>query len=287
MGGERGKRMLRRILVAGLIALGFPAPSRAELKVVDIRPTYGRLGSTRSSTRVLPGEDFHVAFVVSGISRGTDGRSEVSTSAELLDEAGEIVAQVPGSPGRVFLALGGNSLPRHVHFSLPLDFAPGKYKVRGVCTDVRTGDEVTVEQPFEVAPLEFGIVRLRLAGDAEGKTAVGGNLTVSQEVHVVGRGVGFARKGERIHVVGNLTIRDAGGKPVVPNPISFEIDQEVDDDLDQLDFRWTLPVNRAGKFSLLIEVRDEIAGKDASYEMPLVVSVPPSLEKPRVNTGKR
>jgi hypothetical protein len=273
--------------LAALLVLAPAADARAELKLVDVRPTYGRLGSTRSSIRVLPGEDMHVMYVVSGISRGTDGRSEVSTSAELLDEAGETVAQVPGSPNRIFLALGGDTLPRHMHFSLPLDFAPGKYRIRGTLVDVRTGDEIVAEQPFEVIPMEFGIVRLRLAGDPEGKTAVGGNLTVSQELHVVGRGVGFARNGERIHVIGNLTIRDAAGKSLVPVPISFEIDQEVDDDLDQLDFRWTIPVNRPGKFTLLIEVRDEVAEKRATYEMPLVVSAPPHLEKPRGNGDRK
>lgn len=284
---ERGGRALRLCGLALLLVLGGPVSARAELKLVDVRPTYGRLGSARPSARILPGEDLHVTYVVSGISRGADGRSEVSTTAELLDEAGETVAQVPGPPGRIFLALGGSTLPRHMHFSLPIDFAPGKYRMRGVLVDVRTGEEIVAEQPFEVIPMEFGIVRLHLSGDPEGKTAVGGNLTVSQEAHVVGRGVGFARNGDRIHVIGNLTIRDAAGKAVAPVPISFEIDQEIDDDLDQLDFRWTIPLNRPGKFSLLIEVRDEIASKNATYEMPLVVSSPPAIEKPRTNGDRR
>ncbi|MSR59900.1 MAG: hypothetical protein EXS05_20050 [Planctomycetaceae bacterium] len=264
-----------------------PAASRtnakpAELKLVEVRATYGRLGSTRSSTRVLPGEDLNVVYVVSGISRGSDGRSEVSRSAELFDEAGESISQVPTDSTRIYLALGGDILANHMHFGLPLDFPPGKYKVRGVLTDVRTGTDVTAEQQFEVLPLDFGVVRLRLAGDPEGRSTVGGNLTVNQEVYVVGRQIGFSRKGDRIHTIGNLTIADAAGKLTTPVPIKFEIDQVVDDDaLDQIDFRWSLPVNRPGRFTVQIEVRDEIADKRIVYEMPLVVAPPPALEKGR------
>ncbi|MGQ0635403.1 MAG: hypothetical protein ACT4QC_12385 [Planctomycetaceae bacterium] len=253
----------------------------AELKVVEVRPTYGRLGATRPSTKVLPGEDLNVTYIVSGVSRGADGRAEVSRSAELFDEDGEVQARVPAKSSRLLFALGGESFASHMHFSLPFDFSPGKYIVRGTLTDARSGDRVVAEQEFEVLPLDFGIVRLRLAADAAGIDPIGGNLTLNQDVFVVGRAIGFARKGRRIHVVGNMTISDAAGRPTMPAPIAFEVDQEVDDELAQLDVNWSLVVNRPGKFTVTIEVRDEIAGKRAVYELPLAAAPPPQLERGR------
>lgn len=254
---------------------------RGELKLLEVRGTYGRLGSARPTTTVLPGEHLHATYLVSGISKGTDGKAEITRTSELLDAEGEVIAQVPARSSRIYLALGGDSFASHMHFGLPLDFPPGKYLVRGTLVDVRSGERVVAEQAFEVVPLDFGLVRLRLAADAEGAIPIGGNLTVNQDVYLVARAIGFARKGNRINVVGNMTIYDMYGKPTMPAPISFEVDQEVDDDLAQLDVNWSLVGNRVGKFIVHIDVRDEVAGKRAVYEMPLIVAPAPGIEKPR------
>lgn len=279
-------------LVAGRLALVaavllWTSSLRAELKLVEVRPTYGKLGSTRQSTKVLPGDDLHVEFVVSGVAKGPDGRADISLSAELLDSDGEAVARVPAASAKNFLALGGNTFTSHMHFSLPLKFPEGKYKVKGVLTDVLGGGEIVAEQEFEVLPMDFGVVRLRLASDAKGTSSLGGNLTVNQDVYVVARGVGFERKGKRIHVVGNMIVKDSAGKPTTPAPISVGIDQEVDEDLEQLDFNWSMVVNRPGKFTVQIEMRDEISGKKSIHELPLVVSQPPTIEPTRRTAGEK
>ncbi|MFN0055286.1 MAG: hypothetical protein ACKV0T_24335 [Planctomycetales bacterium] len=271
----------RCALLVLLAALAHPPSAVAQLKLEEVRPTYGRLGSTRPGTRVLPGEDLSVAYVVSGITRGSDGRVEVSRRAELIDEAGQTVAQVPVKTDRIHLALGGDTLTSHMHFGLPIDFAPGKYRVRGLLRDVRGEADIAAEQEFEVLPLDFGIVRLRLAADEEGTTPVGGNLTVNQDVYVVGRAIGFAHKGGRIHVVGQMTIRDPQGRPTLPAPIAFEVHQEVDEDVDQFNLRWSMMANRPGNFTIHIEVADEFSDKRAAYEMPLMVRPPPPREKSR------
>lgn len=285
-GSEPSPDWFFRVLLLAVVGYAaFPSRARAELKLVEVRPTYGRLGSTRPNTKVLPGEDLFVEFVVSGFDKGNDGRPEVSLSAELVDAQETVVARVPTARARVQLALGGDAFAGHVHFGLPLDFSPGKFMVRGNLTDIRSGEKAVVEQMFEVTPLDFGLVRLRLAGDAGGVTPIGGNLTVGQEVFVLARGVGFARKAKAIHVVGTLTIRgqpgkDESGKPNAPVPITVAFEKEVDDDQNHLDYRWTINVNRPGKFIAQIEVRDEISGKHAAYELPLAVSPAPALDQP-------
>lgn len=276
------------VLALAIAASSAVRDARAELKLVEVRPTYGRLGSTRPTTKVLPGEDLSATFVVAGLGQGADGKAEITLASELVDEEGKIVAQVPAKAGRIQLALGGDSFVNYMHFSLPLDFVAGKYLMRGTLTDTRTGERVAAEQEFEVLPMDFGLVRLRLASDAEGTEPAGGNLTVNQDVFVVGRAIGFTRKGKRIHVVGHMQIRDASGRSTMPAPLAFVVDQEVDNDLAMLDVNWHLVVNRPGKFTVQIEVRDEITGKRSAYELPLVVAAPPAVERTRpAESGSR
>lgn len=285
-GSEQSPDWFFRVLLLAVMGCAtFPTRARAELKLVEARPTYGRLGSTRPNTKVLPGEDLFVEFVVSGFDKGNDGRPEVSLSAELIDAQDAVVARVPTAKARVQLALGGDAFAGHVHFGLPLDFSPGKYTVRGILTDNRSGEKEVVEQMFEVTPLDFGLVRVRLAGDVTGAVPSGGNMTVGQEVFVLARGVGFARKVKKIHVVGTMTIREQSGKdqsakPAAPAPITVAFEKEVDDNQDHLDFRWTINVNRPGRFIAQLEVRDEISGKHVAYELPLAVSPAPALDQP-------
>src|SRR5262249_27099807 len=147
--------------------------------------------------------------------------------------------------------------------------------------DLLADQEVMAEQPVEVTPRSFGAVRLRLASDAQGTTPLGSNVTANQQVFIVGRAVGVARKDRRIHVVGNLSIRDSGGNSTMASTISFKVDQETED-LDEedthVDFNWSFMANRPGEFTIQIELRDEIAKTTAVYELPLVVHPSPSAK---------
>jgi hypothetical protein len=268
---------MKPLLTLGIL-LTLPAFLWADVKVESVRLTYGPLGPTRPSIKVLPGETLNVEFVVSGVSTDKDGRTQVTLAAELVDEAGQILAAVPPTPVHSTLALGGATLANQITFSLPDDFPAGKSRVRGILSDPQAKKIVHCEQPVEVMPQELGMVGLRLANDAEGKSPAGGNLTVNQSLFIVGKAIGFTRKENRIHVVGAMRIFDSAGKEMTPHPIAVAIEQEVSEDIRAADFNWSLIANRPGQFKVRLELTDQIANRTVTYELPLVVHTPPELK---------
>jgi hypothetical protein len=269
---------MKRLLTL-VTLLSLPAFLRADVRLEETRLTFGPLGPTRPSTKVLPGETLHVEFVVSGITKDEDGRVNASLAAALVDEKGKKLGVLPATSAKSFLALGGTTVTNQVSFDLPGGFPAGKYRVRAVLRDLLTGKEVLAEQPVEVVPRAFGAVCLRFANDAEGATPAGGNLTVNQQFFIVGRAVGFARKDNRIYVVGKVQIRDSEGRKTMPQPTSFTVDQPAPEDLTHVAFNFSLIANRPGRFTVQVELRDEIAKTTAVYELPLVVHRPPSAEQ--------
>jgi hypothetical protein len=264
-----------------------PAVAQAQLKLDEVRPTYGRLGTTRTSTRVLPGEDLVVEFAISGVATDADGMANVELSATLSDPEGKVISEARPASSREFLALGGGRFTGFVLFSLPLDCDPGRYLVRGRVTDQMQRKSIQLEQAFEAQPPAFGVVRLRLTNDASGNSPAGGNLTVNQRVYVQSTAVGFARAGKTIHVAARLTILDADGKKTTPDSIAAAaINQEVDDELIELAFKLPIVMNRAGRYSVQLEVRDEISKKAVVHDLPLVVHAAPSLRVERRDASR-
>lgn len=273
------------LLAAGLwLSPGFV---HAQLKLEEVRPTYGRLGTTRTSTRVLPGDELVVEYVVSGVVPDAEGMVNVEVVATLENANHKVISEVPAASKRSVLALGGARFPGLVYFSLPPDCEPGRYVVRGKISDLNQRKSVLLEQDFEVLPPAFGVIRLRLASDSKGALPTGGNLTVNQPVFFHATVVGFSRQGKAIHVDGNMVIVDSDGRKTLLKPDSVGIRQEVDDGLDYLDFNWPIVANRPGRFVVQVEFRDEISKKTVVHELPINVQPAPSLRNDMRGTSRR
>jgi hypothetical protein len=266
-------------LLSIVLLLAFSTSLRAELKLDNVRFTYGDLGPARADAKVLPGETLTLAFTIAGLTKDAGGNMNIVLAGELLDGEGKSVAKMPAKTIKSLVALGGADVPGVLTFSLPNNFAAGKYVVRGVVKDALAGSEATTEQAVEVLPARLGIVQFRLTNDAQGQTPSGGNMTVGQAVHVHCRAVGFARKEKRIHLIGSLRILDAAGNATYPNPLSFSLDQEAPEDVTFATFRFAASANRTGRFTIQIEAQDKIAGRTVTQEVPIVVHAPPAAEK--------
>jgi hypothetical protein len=261
--------------LAFVLLLLIPPTLQAELKLENVRFTYGVLGPTRPDGKVLPGEELILAFTMTGLAKDAAGQISTSLAAELLDEGGKSVAKSPEKTVKAVLALGGADMPGVLTFGLSDDFRPGKYVMRGVLKDLLAGAEARTERTIEVAPPELGIVRLRLANDSEGQSASGGNVTIGQTVHLQCRAVGFARKEKRIQLTGSMRVVDAAGKATYPSPLSFSLDQSVPDEVSHASFKFSVSANRAGRFTVQIEVQDKVTGKTVSQQLPIVVHTAP------------
>jgi hypothetical protein len=268
------RRINRRLVFLLWLAL---APSlRAELKLENVRFTHGELGPARNGAKVLPGEELTLAFTMAGLTKDASGHLSIALLGELFDEKGKPVAKMPAKTIKALVALGGAEVPGVLTFSLPPEFPAGKYLIRGTVKDSLAGTEAQTERAIEVLPPQLGIVRLRLASDAEGQVPSGGNITVGQAIHIHCRTVGFARQDKRIHLTGRMQILDSAGKKTYPEPLSFALDQEVPDDATHATFKFAASANRTGKFTIRIEAHDKIAGKTVRQDVPVVVHTPPA-----------
>jgi hypothetical protein len=268
--------MCRAVAYVSLLLL--PALARAEIKLDHVRATYGRSGPTRTDLRVVPGENLQFEYAVSGLMLTEDGNVVLGVSYELFDADAKRIAGDKPRTVTQSLALGGGVFVDDISVSLPLDFKAGKYKVRAVVKDVLAKKEVDFEREFEVIPLEFALVRLRLSADPKGEIPAGPNFSVHQVAHVHGVALGFARKGKNIHVAGQLRVKDPDGKDMMVEPIKIKIDQDAPDDAISLDVHWHLALNRIGKFTFQVEMTDENAGKTVKYALPIQVHPEPSMK---------
>jgi hypothetical protein len=264
---------------------GAPAPQPAGLAegaeaAEAVRLTFGPLGPTRPDNRVLPGEEVCVEFSVPGIATDPDGRVDITLRGELVDEQGQTVQKLLPVPFKNSLALGGATFSGLISFDLPGEFPAGTYRVRAVVADRIAMKDLTVEHPIRVLTAGFGAVGLRFASDRKGTNPAGGHLTVGQQLFLVGRAVGFARKDGHIHVAGSISLRDSSGNTTTPAPVTFAVDQKVTDDLTHVSFDFSLFANRPGTFTIAVELRDLIGQKTAAYELPVVIHPPPHPIRP-------
>lgn len=273
-------------LSACVLLLAISPALRAELKLENARFTFGEVGPARSGTQVLPGDELTMAFTMTGLAKDAGGHVNLSLVSELVDEKGKSLAKMPPRTLKALVALGGTDVPGVLSFSLPLEFPAGKYRVRGVVKDLIADVEATTERAIEVLPAQLGIVRLRLSNDAAGQSPSGGNVTAGQGVHIQCLAVGFAHKDKRIHLTGSMRVLDAAGKSTFPKPLSFVLDQEAPDEVNQANFKFALSANRPGRYTIQIEAQDKIAGKTATQEIPLVVHAPLGAEEDTRRTGR-
>ena len=61
-----------------LLALALPAAQGNELEIVNARPTYGFLGAERPKTGMLPGDVFHFAFDIKGMTTNAKGKASMT-----------------------------------------------------------------------------------------------------------------------------------------------------------------------------------------------------------------
>jgi len=256
-----------------------PATSAITPPAEVVRLTFGSLGPTRPDNRVLPGEEVYVEFTFSGIGTDTAGRTDLTFGGELADESGKSIQELLPVPVKGVLALGGATFTGVVNFALPGDFPAGSYTVRVTLNDRLTGKALTGVHPIRVLDPAFGAVKLRYANDREGTSPAGGHLTVGQQLYLIGKAVGFARDGGRIHVTGRFTLRDAAGTATIPAPVTFTVNEKLPEEANRVTFDFSLFANRPGEYVAVVELEDVIGGKTATYQLPLTVH-PPRASQP-------
>ncbi len=132
---------------------GTPGES-GELRLSNIRPTHGLLGSERPDSRLLPGDVFFVTFDIDGLKVDDSGTMLYTMSMEVRNASNKIEYKSEPQDLDMPAPLGGHSLPGFAHVDLGRDMAPGDYTLKVTVMDrgAKLKESKYFEKKFEVLP---------------------------------------------------------------------------------------------------------------------------------------
>jgi hypothetical protein len=249
-----------------------------ELALTNVRHTYGLRGPTRSDARLLPGDTLFLAFDVEGAKVDTDGKAKGSIALEVLDDKGKVQLRQAPREVAVEVPTTVKSLPAYAHIQIGLDQPPGEYTLRLTATDHVAQVTRQWSGAFQVLPKGFGIVGVALTADSHGTTPAT-NLFPGRSFWINCALVGFGRDEgkQQPHINMALRAQDERGQAALPKPPAGEVGSEVPRGAQTIPMQFVLRLHQAGKYSIQLKAEDKVTGKDATVEVPIVISPPPAV----------
>ncbi len=246
---------------------------------LDARFTYGPGGGERPAS-FIAGDSVAVTLRATGISIGSDGKMDHSLQPELLDADGHPLMMLNPLRCNDRLAFGGDELTFFWTHPIPILMAAGRYGFRITVRDRISEQKVTRDMPFEVLPQStFGVQGLRLAHDAQGAVAAGACFLAGSRAFLFGQVTGYDHSNGRMDVKAKLTVCDSQGQKLSPSVI-VPVEQDVPKAPEGVGphttpVRFDLPLNRAGRFVVRLELEDVLGDRKATYDVPITVTAPP------------
>jgi hypothetical protein len=256
-----------------LLAAVALAPLQADrLAVTNVHATYGVLGPPRPDTKLLPGDELDLSFDIQGAKPNPAGKVLYSVGMDVTDQKGKVqFKQLPNNleaeaPPR------GRGLPACATLQIGLDQESGKYTIKVSVVDRVAGVTGEFSKTCEVLPRAFGLVRVRMTSDSEGRQPLGA-LRQGQTAWINFAAVGFGHNtsGGQPHVSVVMRILDAAGRPILGKPSKGEIMKDVPANARALPMQFALAVNRTGKFTVELTATDQIGKQTYNVSFPLTV----------------
>lgn len=254
--------------LALLTAMSFGQSAKLELS--NIRGVYGQWGPPRKDLKVLPGELLYIAFDIGGLSTEKTGYLRFSSVMEVQDakdkkplyqkELGEV---------KFFNVLAGKKAQHIVEVPTTLATPPGKYLLKVTVTDLVGERESSFTQQFEVMPLDFGFVRFQFTYDFAAQIRMPNVGTLGQVLYVNAGMVGFkydAKNDSKATITVEMTVLDEQGKPTASLPPAEFKDIPADTQYWHVGF--DLPINRTGRFKIVLKATDHVSKKTATLSIP-------------------
>jgi hypothetical protein len=251
-----------------------PTFGAGDLSLTNARFTHGLLGPARADAKAHPGDSLFLSFNIDGIAVDDSGKVSYGTAVEVSDSKGKVIFQQAPHKFVEFLPLGGDTVPAFANINLAADSPAGEYTMKVVVTDGASNKSKSLSQKFEVLPKAFDLVRIAFTGDGDGLVPVG-SYCVGQQVWFHAAVVGFERSAQKQPKVSlQLRVLDETGKPVVAKPFAGTVDKDVPANATTLPVRFSVPLNRAGKYTVEVTANDDLKKSTVSKKFP--ISVHPS-----------
>ena len=241
--------------------LGLATGQGGNLAAVNPRLTYGHLGPQRKDAAFLPGDIVYLRFDVQGITFDAKGKANYSIGLEIIDPKGtDLLKQAPKA-ATTMNYLGGNTVPCAAQLRIPMESAPGAYKLRVTVTDSATKKSVTIEQKVEMLAKTFGLVQVGTSADREDAIAWSPVGVVGDSIYLNYSAVGFARDKTKKQPNIKVTMRvlDDKGQQINGAPMAGEVDANVPENLDVEPMQFGITtLNRAGQFTFELDCHRRI-----------------------------
>jgi len=239
---------------------GTPGES-GQLRLSNIRPTHGLLGSERPDSRLLPGDVFFVTFDIDGLKVDDSGAMLYTMSMEVRNNTTNKI-EYKSEPQDLDMPapLGGHSLPEYT------------LKVTVSDRGAKSKESKYFEKKFEVLPQTFGMIRLNIAYDKDGQVPAPYIGVAGQSFYVNFNAVNFERGGDNKdpNIQFEMRVLDERDKPTLDKPIAGSI-VELPREFSFAPMQFWLPLNRAGKFTVKLKATDVIGKKTAELSFPITV----------------
>jgi hypothetical protein len=267
--------MLPALTLAAALSL-VPAQPAASLNLTNLRSTYGLIGPTRPSAKYLPGDVVYLSFDVEGVNIPKDGKARYTLTTDVKDKAGKVRSQGDPVPRTDFAPLGGGKVPVVTFAALGVDMEAGEYTLKVTATDTSVADVSkqptgSVEFKFEVLKPDLGIVGIQVTSDKGGSFPTTTTGYVGQFLWVRYSAVGFKRdpaKKNQPDLKFEMTTLDDKGEPTLATPLTDEV-KALEGNLPIVTAWMYVPLTRAGKFTVRLKVTDNVAGKTATFDLPI------------------
>jgi hypothetical protein len=265
--------MLTTLVLVSSLSL---APAQAgELTLSNPRPTFGVLGAVRKSSKIIPGDVFFLTFDIDNLSADEEGKVLYSMGMELINPKGETeYKRDPQEKPPLYNVLGGTRIPAFAHAQTSPDTPPGEYTLKVTVIDRATKPErkVTLSQKFQVEKKAFGLVELTTSYDKDGILSAPFGGMAGQSLFVNFWIVGFERsKDKQPDIAFEMRVYDEKDKPTLKKAMTGEIKRDVPDDWQKIPMNFILPLNRPGKFNVVLKATDRVTKKTAELSFPITV----------------
>ncbi|MCS7016341.1 MAG: DUF4625 domain-containing protein [Gemmatales bacterium] len=247
-----------------------------ELAVSPITTTYGQLGPHRTDSRYIAGDIVFFQFDISGLRHDEAGRFRYVLHLELLGPGNKVIFRQKLPEVVQVRVMGNTKIRQALHIALPDDATPGDYRLQVTVEDTQStgANRASQSLAFQVVAQEFGIVQFQLFSiyTPQLQLPCPGVGVVGQIVHVTA--VVVRGKKDRPDQLWNLDVEmrllDEQGKPVAGGfPVTGQF-RKIPGDLESLDLRFDLPVQRSGKFTISVQATEPGTNRSTKLLVPFL-----------------
>nr|HEV3144293.1 hypothetical protein [Gemmataceae bacterium] len=264
---------MMRFLAVSLVAVCLSLPAFADLKIQDVKATYGPNGPARDSLTTFAGDTMFFSYTVTGIKADDNGGIKVRIRNQLKNSDGKVLLSEQ-QPAQGFLALGGSEMAGYASVTFGLDYPPGEYTVAVTVTDEVANQTMSFERKVELQKPDFAMINVRFFLDADSKVAAAGTLARTERLYIRFSAIGFDRSANKLDLTMFIQTLDEKGTELIPKPIRAEVKSDQPEQVAKItaaNFSGNLVLNRAGAYRIHIMVEDAVNKKKLDVVVPIKV----------------